>query len=661
MHHQAAVLLLMTALGVAAIGQPVIYLKKRQIDTSTEPRRAFKGPAEASGGRQHLMVQFTEPLIPAHAAALVERGAVVLSYIHEDALMVSVAGDLDVSGLPVRWVGRLEPDDKISVELAAGAVAQRVIVEFHADVDLWEARTSVLAEGGELVDHPDLRGSQLLALVTAEQIWALAARDDVAYIFPASDELTSGAPLVRCALAGTAGAPAQLVAKVGEGWDGAGRGSAALTYTLTSLTSQLPAIDATATLARAWMEWGSAAKITFAPASNAGPRNINVLFGSREHGDGYAFDGAGGALAHTFYPSPITPEPLAGDMHFDEDERWRTGGHTDLYSVALHEAGHALGLGHSDRPGAVMYPYYSQLFALTDEDRAAIQALYAAPASNPSQFSLTLNPIAATTTSDRVRLSGSVAGGVAPAVVRWSSDRSGSGVSDANPAFVLEVPLATGSNSILITATDAHNASVARTLTITRAAAASPVTIRLSDPGPGMTFSTTAPSLRIQGTALHPSGIRRVTWRNASGGEGTAVGASSWDIASIPLAEGLNTITLQATAADGAEGTLIVQVTSTRAAVRDVTAPLLTITSPGTATSFSSSPSIVVKGTASDNVGVQSVHWFSGSGGGGAVNGTASWATPAIPIYVGVNTIVIRAFDAAGNVGWRSIQITRLR
>ena len=103
-----------------------------------------------------------------------------------------------------------------------------------------------------------------------------------------------------------------------------------------------------------------------------GPADILVRFARRDHGDGNSFDGPGRVLAHAYFPPPCG-DRLAGDMHFDEDERW-----TDAYlmQVALHELGHSLGLAHSNDPNAVMYPFFRGRSRLEVDDKAAIRTLY---------------------------------------------------------------------------------------------------------------------------------------------------------------------------------------------------------------------------------------------------------------------------------------------
>ena len=62
-------------------------------------------------------------------------------------------------------------------------------------------------------------------------------------------------------------------------------------------------------------------------------------FVTKDHGDGFSFDGSGGALAHAFRPEN-------GDTHFDDDETFTDGGSRgiSLLWVAVHEFGHALGI-----------------------------------------------------------------------------------------------------------------------------------------------------------------------------------------------------------------------------------------------------------------------------------------------------------------------------
>lgn len=58
-------------------------------------------------------------------------------------------------------------------------------------------------------------------------------------------------------------------------------------------------------------------------------------------------------------------------------ENWVRGGGYDIFQVAAHEIGHALGLSHSNEPLSLLNPYYSEAFeGLQADDIEAIQYLY---------------------------------------------------------------------------------------------------------------------------------------------------------------------------------------------------------------------------------------------------------------------------------------------
>ena len=50
----------------------------------------------------------------------------------------------------------------------------------------------------------------------------------------------------------------------------------------------------------------------------------------------------------------------------------------DLFSVALHEAGHAFGLGDTTDPTSVLYQFYSARTGLSQTDVTMLQSLYGA-------------------------------------------------------------------------------------------------------------------------------------------------------------------------------------------------------------------------------------------------------------------------------------------
>ncbi|XP_058627285.1 matrix metalloproteinase-25 [Onychostoma macrolepis] len=130
--------------------------------------------------------------------------------------------------------------------------------------------------------------------------------------------------------------------------------------------------------------WSDVTPLRFHPSPyDPSPQiDIKVTFASGYHEDGYPFDGKGGTLAHAFFPGK---GDLAGYTHFDDGESWSYGdwsSSTDLFTVAVHEFGHALGLFHSSSDDSIMKPYYHgpvgdmHSFSLSRDDRLRIQALY---------------------------------------------------------------------------------------------------------------------------------------------------------------------------------------------------------------------------------------------------------------------------------------------
>ncbi|XP_036669711.1 matrix metalloproteinase-14 isoform X5 [Drosophila suzukii] len=147
-----------------------------------------------------------------------------------------------------------------------------------------------------------------------------------------------------------------------------------LTYKISKYPKRLKRVDVDAEIGRAFAVWSEDTDLTFT-RKTSGPVHIEIKFVESEHGDGDAFDGQGGTLAHAFFPV------FGGDAHFDDAELWTIGSPrgTNLFQVAAHEFGHSLGLSHSDQSSALMAPFYrgfEPVFKLDEDDKAAIQSLY---------------------------------------------------------------------------------------------------------------------------------------------------------------------------------------------------------------------------------------------------------------------------------------------
>lgn len=587
-------LILLSCPVVASFAAGRISLKTARVDTDPDWRAVLAEPVKRRHpARSHLLIELESRPGPETIRELQRQGVSIAGYVSERVLVVGVSDTADLDGARIVGAARLRAHHKLSPALLREPSQEPswVIVQLFADVDPVEARALAADLGLETREHPSLRPGDLLVRVSSSRLEELAEFDEVAYVFPAPEPLVAGQWLAACLGAMTASGPvAPFAARVSEGWDGPGLGSAILGYFFESLPSRLDGLAARAELRRALDEWARYAALGFIPVSlPEQPRTLTVLFGARNHGDAFPFDGPSGVLGHTFYPSPPNAEPLAGDMHFDDEEEWVIGPNVsyrsiDLFSVALHESGHALGLTHVDTPGAVMYPYYRRVTGLAPEDIAAIQELYAAP-SPP---------------------------GPAP-------DPPQDPPAPAPPV---------------------------------------PPQIQITSPTSGASYSTTVPWVILSGTASHPSGIVRVEWKASNGSSGTATGTENWTTGTILVSAGTLTITVVAYARTGETASRLLSVTYAPSGP-DRTAPVLQVTDPSSTNVLTAATTIAVRGAASDNVGVTRVIWSTSAGHSGTASGTERWDTGPIPLLVGTNRIIVRAFDAAGNSSWRSLTVTR--
>ncbi|KAL7106175.1 hypothetical protein ACP275_07G095200 [Erythranthe tilingii] len=124
-------------------------------------------------------------------------------------------------------------------------------------------------------------------------------------------------------------------------------------------------------VSRAFQKWHSISGFSFSRAPDSSSTDLVIGFFKKSHGDGSPFDGPGGVSAHA-------ASPTDGRLHFDADEEWSDGptpDTMDMESIAVHEIGHLLGLGHSDVEAAIMYSYLDYGMSKTNFDADDINGI----------------------------------------------------------------------------------------------------------------------------------------------------------------------------------------------------------------------------------------------------------------------------------------------
>jgi hypothetical protein len=135
---------------------------------------------------------------------------------------------------------------------------------------------------------------------------------------------------------------------------------------------------------KAAQQWAQQTNVNFAVVGDNGTA---IGGGQYQQGDpnmadirvgGYNFGTT--ALAQAYMPPPVNNTSYAGDIQFNTGKSFGVpgvSGSYDLFTVAMHEIGHALGLYHSASVTAAMYASYTTAkTGLATDDIAGIRSIY---------------------------------------------------------------------------------------------------------------------------------------------------------------------------------------------------------------------------------------------------------------------------------------------
>ena len=247
--------------------------------------------------------------------------------------------------------------------------------------------------------------------------------------------------------------------------------------------------------------------------------------------------------------------------------------------------------------------------------------------------------------STLVTVTGTASDDVGVDMVELSLDGTNYVLATGTTSWSGTVTLTEGSNTIFARGTDTagNTATVSVAVTVDTA---NP-TVAITSPADGAILNSTL--VTVTGTASDDVGVDNVELSLDGTTYVLATGTTSWS-GTPTLAEGSNTIFARATDTSGNTATVSIAVTV------DTANPTVAITSPADGATLDST-SVVVSGTASDDVGVEKVELSLDGTNYIVATGTTSWSGT-MTLSEGPNTIFARATDTSGNTATVSIAVT---
>jgi hypothetical protein len=226
-------------------------------------------------------------------------------------------------------------------------------------------------------------------------------------------------------------------------------------------------------------------------------------------------------------------------------------------------------------------------------------------------------------------------------------------------------PTTAGVYNVAVSATNTANVSATQSFAWSILAATSATSSPLLT-NPGSQASTAGQAVALQLVATDPGGLA-LTYRATGLPAGLTIASATGRISGTPTTASVYNVSVSATNTAGLAATQSFAWTiqtqqipgAGSASTGDSVAPTIDIDSPTSSATYSTNAaSVMLGGTATDNVGVVRVTWMNDRGGLGVAVGTSTWSTPAIDLKNGPNTLTITATDAAGNVATATLTVT---
>jgi hypothetical protein len=268
-------------------------------------------------------------------------------------------------------------------------------------------------------------------------------------------------------------------------------------------------------------------------------------------------------------------------------------------------------------------------------------------------------------TSSTLEVSGTAADAVGVTQVSWSTDRGASGLTMGTTDWTIPaVPLGAGTTAITVTARDAANNTASATLIVTYTPPPGLATLIgpsgvLAETTPSFTWNAVSDATHYELWVNDAGQTSRINTTYTAAAAGCGGGTGTCTVSpGVVLAPGA-WIWWVRTSNGGGVGPSSAPLAFTVPAPPDTVAPTIAITAPTALGIYrASSATLVMSGTAGDDVGVTQVSWTTDRGGSGVATGTTAWTIAAVPLGAGTTVVTVTARDAANHTANAALTVT---